>query len=70
MYVDSDAVIDIEAMGAEVKYFQDEVPTVSKPAVGSLEDVKSLKVPDSQRDGRLPAWLDAIRILRKESGEV
>ena len=27
VYVDSDAVVDIEAMGAEVKYFEDEVPT-------------------------------------------
>ena len=27
VYVDSDAVVDIEAMGAEAKYFEDEVPT-------------------------------------------
>jgi uroporphyrinogen decarboxylase len=69
VYVDSDAVIDIEAMGAEVSYFDDEVPTASRPIVGSLDDVRRLEVPDPQRDGRLPVWLDAIKILRSEVGE-
>ena len=69
VYVDSDAVIDIEAMGAEVKYFEDEIPTASRPAVGSLDDVRSLEVPDPQKDGRLPIWLDAIKILRKDVGD-
>lgn len=68
VYVDSDAVIDAEAMGAEVKYFEDEVPTVSRPRVRSLDDVRSLEVPDPLRDGRLPLWLDAIKRLRKDEG--
>jgi uroporphyrinogen decarboxylase len=68
VYVDSDAVIDIEAMGAEVKYFEDEVPTVARPLVGSLDDLRSLEVPDPQTDGRLPVWLDAIKILKEKVG--
>lgn len=69
VYVDSDAVVDIEAMGAEVKYFEDEVPTASNPAVKSLDDVRSLEIPDPQRDGRLPIWLDAVKILRRDAGD-
>lgn len=69
VYVDSDAVVDIEAMGAEVKYFEDEIPTASNPAVRSLDDVRSLEVPDPQRGGRLPVWLDATKVLRKEVGD-
>lgn len=39
LYVDSDAVIDIKAMGAEVKYIEDEVPTAPRPVVRVIQRV-------------------------------
>ncbi len=68
VYVDSDPVIEIEAMGAEVKYYDDEIPTASRPTVASSSDIRSLRVPDIERDGRLPVWLEAIRILKERVG--
>jgi uroporphyrinogen decarboxylase len=69
VYVDSDPVIEIEAMGATVDYSDDEAPTASRPAVESRDDISSLKVPDPDKDGRLPVWLKAIRILKRQVGE-
>jgi MtaA/CmuA family methyltransferase len=69
VYVDSDPVIEIEAMGAEIRYLEDESPMASKPAVKSSSDIGSLKKPDPEKDGRLPVWLSAIRTLKDEVGD-
>lgn len=69
VYVDSDPIIEIEAMGAEIRYPEDESPMASKPTVRTLDDVKSLKVADPDRDGRLPVWLNAIRMLKERVGD-
>jgi uroporphyrinogen decarboxylase len=69
VYVDSDPIIEIESMGAEVQYPEDESPMASKPAVKTAADIKSLRMPDPERDGRLPVWLNAIRSLKQEVGD-
>jgi len=69
VYVDSDPIIEIEAMGAEIKYPEDESPMASKPAVERSDDIRSLKVPDPEKDGRLPVWLNAIKILKEKVGD-
>ena len=69
VYADSDPVIEIEAMGAQVQYYEDEVPTVAKPHVRKGEDVELLKSPDPWKDGRLPIWLEATKILKKQVGD-
>ena len=68
VYVDSDPVIEIEAMGAEIRYPEDESPMATKPTVRGSSDIRSLKIPDPEKDGRLPVWLDAIKILKEEVG--
>jgi uroporphyrinogen decarboxylase len=68
VYVDSDPVIEIEAMGAEIEYPEDESPMAVKPAVRGSSDIRSLKIPDPEKDGRLPVWLNAIKILKEEVG--
>jgi len=68
VYVDSDPIIEIEAMGAEIKYPEDESPMISKPAVRTSDDMRLLKVPDPEKDGRLPVWLDAIKMLKEQVG--
>jgi uroporphyrinogen decarboxylase len=68
VYVDSDPVIEIEAMGAEIRYLEDESPMASRPVVKTSSDIGSLKTPDPEKDGRLPVWLNAIRTLKEEVG--
>ena len=69
VYVDSDPVVEIEAMGAKVRYSEDESPAASTPVVKSPKDIRSLRIPDPEKDGRMPVWLDAIRILKDTVGE-
>ena len=69
VYVDSDAVIEAEAFGADVVYFEDDVPSIGSPRVKSIGDVEALKVPDPHRDGRMPVWIEATRILHREAGD-
>lgn len=69
VYVDSDAVIEAEAFGAEVVYFEDEVPSIGPSKVNSIEDVEALEVPDPYRDGRMPVWIKATRMLHEEAGD-
>ena len=68
VYVDSDPVIEIEAMGAKIKYLEDESPMASGPVVKASSDIRSLSVPDPEKDGRLPVWLNAIKILKEKVG--
>ena len=69
VYVDSDPVIEIEAMGARVHYPEDESAVALEPALKAPEDVRSLRVPDPEKDGRLPVWLSAIEILKEMVGK-
>jgi len=66
--VDSDPIIEIEAMGARIRYPEDESPSVLEPTVRTMNDVGSLRLPDPEKDGRLPVWLNAVRILRDKVG--
>jgi uroporphyrinogen decarboxylase len=36
--------------------------------VKSLKDIRSLRLPDPDKDGRLPVWLTAVSILKEEVG--
>ena len=68
VYVDSDPIIEIEAMGARIRYPEDESPSTLEPIVRVSNDIRSLKQPDPEVDGRLPVWLEAVRILREKVG--
>lgn len=68
VYVDSDPIIEIEAMGAKVRYAEDESPSALEPAVKNQKDLVLLKQPNPEEDGRLPIWINAIKILREKVG--
>ena len=70
VYVDSDPVIEAEAMGCKVKYGLDEVPCVAEPFVKTFEDMEALQVPDPFRDGRMPVWIEAVEKLKEKAGDV
>jgi uroporphyrinogen decarboxylase len=59
----SDNYYIAEGFGVEVQHYDDATPTLKTPAVRDLSDVQALRVPDPQRDGRMPVYLEAIRRL-------
>jgi len=68
VYVDSDPIVEIEAMGAPIRYPEDESPSALEPIVKSMNDVRSLRLPDPEKDGRLPVWINAVKILKEKVG--
>lgn len=67
--VQSDGYYIAEAMGSQVAYHEDSLPTMIKPRIVELMDVHSLKKPDPWKDGRIPVYLEAIQEVRKQVGD-
>ena len=64
----ADTVALAEAVGVKVAYSKDECP---RPVAGCIEnyaDVAKLKPIDPRRDGRLPVWIEATRLLVERLG--
>lgn len=58
-----------EAMGSKMKYYDDNIPTVEKPVVSTIDKIESLKPCNPDKDGRLPLVIKALGILIKEVGD-
>jgi uroporphyrinogen decarboxylase len=54
-----DLNMDIQAMGNELRYPEDGMSLVVKEFLEDKNNFSRLKVPDPQRDGRIPGYLDA-----------
>lgn len=59
----SDNYYIAEGFGVEVEHYEDATPTLKTPVLRELADIERLRVPDPQRDGRMPVYLEAIRRL-------
>ena len=60
-----------EAMGATVKYPDDETADLEQPAITDVSQIDSLHPTDPYKDGRLPLQLDAMKYLQDEvRGEI
>ena len=62
--------IEAEALGQEVKYSDTDMPDVdrTKPLIRSREDLKKIRTPDFDSDGRFPQVVEMNRIFRKLIG--
>jgi MtaA/CmuA family methyltransferase len=69
--IDFDDATLAEACGAKVIFRENEPAIVdeSELAVKDLRDVDKLKLPDPWKDGRLPVWLEATRLLKDRIGD-
>ena len=67
--VGCDAVVLAEAIGAEVSYSADAPPRHKAGCIDRLRDYTSLRMVDPWRDGRLPVWLEAMRIVVEKKGQ-
>lgn len=60
-----------EAMGAKVKYPEDETADLAEPAITDVSQIDSLRPANPYKDGRLPLQLDAMKYLMDEvKGEI
>jgi uroporphyrinogen decarboxylase len=58
-----------EACGVQVEYLESSAPVAKKPAINSLDEVDSLKIPDPYKDPLLSELLKATRIVVEEIGD-
>ncbi|WP_371379552.1 uroporphyrinogen decarboxylase family protein [Sporomusa aerivorans] len=58
-----------EAMGAVVRYPEDETAYLDKPAISEISQIDRLKPADPYRDGHLPNHLEAMKIAVGEVGK-
>jgi MtaA/CmuA family methyltransferase len=66
--VDTDTTMLAEAMGARSKCAPNQPGRIVEPAIRSLNEVDRLKVINPETDGRIPALLEAVRLMRKQVG--
>jgi len=66
--VDTDTTMLAEAMGARSECAPGEPGRIVAPAIHSLDEVDRLRVIDPEKDGRIPALLEAVRLLSKQVG--
>ncbi len=61
--------VEAEAMGCPVAYFDDEtVPAIVEPFIFGPGDMAKLRVPDPEKDARMPVYLEVAAALGKELG--
>ena len=58
-----------EAMGSEIRYSDNSIAVLEKPALDSLDDVDKLKLVDIEKDGRLPIIIDGWKKVKKALGD-
>ncbi|MHB1043199.1 MAG: uroporphyrinogen decarboxylase family protein [Eubacteriales bacterium] len=62
--------IDIEACGTKLQYSEDSMPVIAEHAIKEKKDLLKLKVPDPQKDGRMPYQLELARIHKEKLGDL
>lgn len=59
----SDSSFLAEACGCEVKMTENDIPSVATHPIKTLDDIARLRIPEPTRDGRIPEFLKAARLL-------
>jgi len=54
----NDIYIEVEAMGAQLDFYEDRISHLRGPMIENPADLARLKVPDPARDGRFPYFLE------------
>lgn len=69
--IDVDDASLAEACGARVIYREDSVAVVDEahPLLEDLREIEDLRLPDPQKDGRLPEWLETSERLMEMIGD-
>lgn len=57
----ADLLMNVEAIGNELKFPEKSMPITSKAALENKNRLNSLQVPDPRKDGRMPNYLEALK---------
>jgi MtaA/CmuA family methyltransferase len=60
-----DMSIEAEACGCQIQYRDRSLPDVVSHPAKTLEDIIKLRVPDPHRDGRLPVFIETMRLMKR-----
>jgi len=61
--------VEAEAAGCRVRFYDtNDVPSIAERAIATGDDVARLRIPDPERDGRMPVCLEAGRRIQKSFG--
>lgn len=55
-----------EALGGKLKYFNNSLPIIEKPAINTIDDIEGMKQIDIKNDGRYPIVLEALKMSKSE----
>lgn len=66
--IDFDTTMLAEAMGAQRDSTPGQPGHIAAPAIRSLEEAEKIVPADPERDGRIPALVEAVRIMAKRAG--
>lgn len=65
----SDLGVETEALGSRLKYSNLQYPEVVDYVLAPSGDPATLRLPDPARDGRMPAILNALELMRRSLGD-
>lgn len=58
-----------EAMGSQIRYYDNNIAQLKQPAVPSWREVDGAKLVDVDKDGRLPIILEGLRLVKQKLGD-
>jgi uroporphyrinogen decarboxylase len=59
-----------EAMGSKIAYPENGIPYLLEPVLKNIKDVDNLSSADPYKDGKLPLFIKALQIVKKEIGHL
>ncbi|MFP4482025.1 MAG: uroporphyrinogen decarboxylase family protein [Thermovirgaceae bacterium] len=59
-----DLTIEAETLGAEVRFPEDESPSVKVHPLRERAQLKDMKIPDPQKDGRMPVFVETVKKMK------
>ena len=66
--IDTDTTMLAEALGAKSQCAPNEPGRIIEPAIRSLGEVDRLQIVNPEKDGRIPALLEGVRLMAREVG--
>jgi len=62
--------VEAEALGVEIKYYDDfSIPAVKNYIIEDIEDIDFVKIPNPEKDGRMPIFIGTTKNIVKELGK-
>jgi len=61
----ADLSIEAEACGCKVVFEKEKVPSIKSHIVNTAQDLENLRVPDPYRDGRMPIFLESLKLIKR-----